>query len=121
MNTAETPGGTNNNRHTVEAHLNQTLRDDGRLFPETAEDLEAVMEDTDSEEVEPIPTERLLARIRGNAHESEDTNVISLDSEQFQAVADDMLAMAARNGDAIPDSVRQQMDKDRKQAEAERE
>lgn len=101
----------------LEALLHQVLREDGKVFPASEQDITNLETEMDTDEVTPIDPARLLARIRGEATEEDSVKVIPLFGDVPSQVRDDMLAMAARNGGQITEEMRCQMEADRANAE----
>jgi len=100
----------------LEALLHQVLREDGKVFPTTEEDVRNLEAEIDEDEVEPIDPARLLARVRGERAKGE-TKIVPLFGKVCKQVEDEMLAMAARNGGELTEDVRRQMAQDRNEAE----
>ncbi len=101
----------------LEALLHQVLREDGKVFPASEQDITKPETEMDTDEVTPIDPARLLARVRGEATEDDSEKVVPLFGDVPSQVRDDMLAMAARNGGQITDEMRRQMEADRANAE----
>lgn len=101
----------------LETLVHQVLRKDGKVFPVTEDDIRNLEAEVDPNEVEPIDTSRLLARVRGETTEQESEQVVHLFSQVPSEVREDMLAMAARNGGQITEEMRRQMEEDRINAE----
>lgn len=100
----------------LESLLHQVLREDGKVFPVSEEDIRNLEAEIDPNEVQSIDPARLLARAR-NQKTEESSKVVSLFGKTSPEVESDLLAMAARNGGQITDEVRKQMEKDRANAE----
>ena len=100
----------------LEALLHQVLREDGKVFPTTEEDVRNLAAEIDEDKIEPIDPARLLARVRGEKAKGE-TKIVPLFGEVPKQVEDAMLAMAARNGGELTEDVRRQMAQDRAEAE----
>lgn len=101
----------------LEALLHQVLREDGKVFPASEQDISNIEAEVDPDEVKPIDPARLLARVRGEATEEDSEKVVPLFGDVPSQVQDDMLAMAARNGGQITEDMRRQMEEDRANAE----
>ena len=98
----------------VEAALHAALRDEGRLFPKTDEDIAALEESLDLTTVPTPDAEGFLAKLR----EQRESKIKPMTScKQGVEAASENLAMAARNGKSISDAIRQKMDKLRGQYE----
>jgi len=102
----------------VEAALHAALRDEGYLFPESAEDLVALEAKLNTSGV-PTPDgyrfKQLLRRQSADA-----TNKVVHFPNSARAVSaniEENLAIAARNGGSISKELRKQMDADRKNAQ----
>jgi hypothetical protein len=100
----------------LEGLLHQVLREDGKVFPVSEEDIRNLEAEIDPNEVETIDPARLLARVRGEKTE-ESSKVVPLFGKTSSEVEDELQAMAARNGGQITDEVRRQMEQDRVNAE----
>jgi hypothetical protein len=100
----------------LESLLHQVLREDGKIFPVSEQDIRNLEAELDLDEIEAIEPARLLARVRGEKAEASET-VVPLFGGVSNQVNEDMLAMAARNGGQITEEVRRQMEEDRINAE----
>ena len=100
----------------LESLLHQVLREDGKVFPVSEEDIRNLESEIDPNEVETIDPARLLARVRREKPE-EFGKVVPLFGKTSSEVEDELQAMAARNGGQITDEVRKQMEQDRANAE----
>jgi len=100
----------------LEGLLHQVLREDGKVFPVSEEDIRNLEAEIDPNEVETIDPARLLARVRREKPE-ESSKVVPLFGKTSSEVEDELQAMAARNGGQITDEVRKQMEQDRVNAE----
>ncbi|MCU0857922.1 MAG: hypothetical protein MUC65_05915 [Pontiellaceae bacterium] len=100
----------------LESLLHQVLREDGKVFPTTEQDIEHIEAEVDQDEVTPIDPARLLARVKGEKEQAGE-KVVPLFGDVPKQIQDDMLAMAARNGGQISEDTRRQMDEDRENAE----
>lgn len=100
----------------LESLLHQVLREDGKVFPVSEEDIRNLEAEIDPNEVQSIDPARLLARIR-NQKTADSSKIVSLFGKTSPEVEDDLHAMAARNGGQITDEVRKQMEQDRANAE----
>ena len=100
----------------LESLLHQVLREDGKVFPVSEEDIRNLESEIDPHEVETIDPARLLARVRREKPE-ESGKVVPLFGKTSSEVEDELQAMAARNGGQITDEVRKQMEQDRANAE----
>ena len=95
----------------VEAALYAALRDEGRLFPQTEEDVAALEESLDLTGVPTPDVNGFMAKLR----ESSESEIVKLArTKNIPQTVLENLAMAARNGEKIPDEVRQKMDALRK-------
>jgi hypothetical protein len=101
----------------LETLVHQVLREDGKVFPVTEEDISNLEAEVDPNEVKPIDPARLLARVRGETSKEEHDQVVPLFGQVPNQVQEDMLAMAARNGGQITEDMRRQMEEDRANAE----
>jgi hypothetical protein len=103
----------------LESLLHQVLREDGKVFPVSEEDIRNREAEIDPNEVENIDPARLLARVRNEKPEKfAKPKVVALFGKASASVFEnEMLAMAARNGGQITDEVRKQMEQDRANAE----
>ena len=100
----------------LESLLHQVLREDGKVFPVSEEDIRNLESEIDPNEVETIDPARLLARVRREKPE-ESGKVVPLFGKTSSEVEDELQAMAARNGGQITDEIRKQMEQDRANAE----
>ena len=100
----------------LESLLHQVLREDGKVFPVSEEDIRNLESEIDPNEVKTIDPARLLARVRREKPE-ESGKVVPLFGKTSSEVEDELQAMAARNGGQITDEVRKQMEQDRANAE----
>lgn len=100
----------------LESLLHQVLREDGKVFPTTEQDIEHLEAEVDQDEVTPIDPARLLARVKGEKEQAGE-KVVPLFGDVPKQIQEDMLAMAARNGGQISEDTRRQMDEDRENAE----
>ena len=100
----------------LESLLHQVLREEGKVFPVSEEDIRNLEVEIDPNEVETIDPARLLARVRREKTE-ESSKVVPLFGKTSSEVEDELQAMAARNGGQITDEVRKQMEQDRANAE----
>ena len=100
----------------LESLLHQVLREDGKVFPVSQEDIRNLESEIDPNEVETIDPARLLARVRREKSE-ESSNIVPLFGKTSSEVEDELQAMAARNGGQITDEIRKQMEQDRANAE----
>ncbi len=103
----------------LESLLHQVLREDGKVFPVSEEDIRNLEAEIDPSEVENIDPARLLARIRNKKTEKfSKPKVVALFGEASASVFEnELLAMAARNGGQITDEIQKQMEQDRANAE----
>lgn len=101
----------------LEALLHQVLREDGKVFPASEQDITNLEAEIDPDDVKPIDSTRLLARVRGEATEENSEKAVPLFGDVPSLVQEDMLAMAARNGGQITEDTRRQMEADRANAE----
>jgi hypothetical protein len=97
----------------VEAALHAALRDEGRLFPNTDEEIAALEESLDLTAVPTPDVNSFLAKLR----KQRESKVAPKPTRDAVEAASQNLAMAARNGKIIPDEVRQRMDAMRKRYE----
>jgi len=100
----------------LEGLLHQVLREDGKVFPVSEEDIRNLEAEIDPNEVKSIDPARLLARVRSEKSE-ESSKVVPLFGKTSSEVEDELQAMAARNGGQITDEIRKQMEQDRANAE----
>lgn len=98
----------------AERLVRETAIREGACLPKTAGELEIVKKTVPAEEGEIPDFREVLARIRGD--QPAPGKVVALPVADDSQVVEE-LAMAARNGGAIPEEVRLRMDADRKQAE----
>ncbi len=94
-----------------------TLRDAGKLFPQSAEDLEALESELDGADVPKVNAERLLKMLRAELPRPE----LNLPQHAPEAMLEvtESLALAARKGaPKITDEIRAKMESDRMAAEA---
>jgi hypothetical protein len=103
--------------HQLEALLREAAAREGACVPESPSELSALEEKLVGQTIDLPEFSDLLAKIRRKIPQP--MNVIHVTLESDSEVAAD-LAMAARNGGDIPDAVRDQMDSDRAEAEAEK-
>lgn len=115
-NHGENPAKKGVTSETLESLLHQVLREDGKVFPVSEEDIRNLEAEIDPNEVQCIDPARLLARVRRERTE-ESSKVVPLFGKTSAEVEDEMQAMAARNGGQITDEVRKQMEQDRANAE----
>jgi inorganic pyrophosphatase/exopolyphosphatase len=115
-NHGENPAKNGITSEELESLLHQVLREDGKVFPVSEEDIRNLEVEIDPNEVQNIDPARLLARVR-NQKSEERSKVVSLFGKTSPEVENDLIAMAARNGGQITDEVRKQMEKDRANAE----
>ena len=111
MKNAENQAKTGIRDEDLEAILHQVLREDGKVFPASEQDIRNIEAEVDQDNVESIDPARLLARVRGEDGNA-DKKVVPLVAEVPKQIEDDMLAMAARNGGEMTDDIRRQMDVD---------
>ena len=116
MKNAENQAKTGIRDEDLEAILHQVLREDGKVFPASEQDIRNIEAEVDQDNVESIDPARLLARVRGEDGNA-DKKVVPLVAEVPKQIEDDMLAMAARNGGEMTDDIRRQMDVDREKAQ----
>ena len=115
-NHGENPAKKGVTSEALESLLHQVLREDGKVFPVSEEDIRNLEAEIDPNEVESIDPARLLARVRSEKPE-EGSKVVPLFGKTSAEVEDELQAMAARNGGQITDEVRKQMEQDRANAE----
>ena len=116
MKNAENQAKTGIRDEDLEAILHQVLREDGKVFPASEQDIRNIEAEVDQDNVESIDPARLLARVRGEDGNA-DKKVVPLVAEVPKQIEDDMLAMAARNGGEMTDDIRRQMDVDGENAQ----
>ncbi len=97
----------------VEVALHTALRDEGRLFPTTDDEIAALEDSLDLTAMPTPDANGFVAKLR-NQRESK---VIPMGPRKEVEAATENLAMAARNGRAIPVAVRRTMDELRKRYE----
>lgn len=98
----------------VEAALHAALRDEGRLFPTTDEEIAELEESLDLMAVPTPDANGFLAKLR----KQRASKVVPMLTQEAVKTAKQNLAMAARNGEAIkdiPEDVRRRMDGLRRQ------
>jgi hypothetical protein len=100
----------------LEGLLHRVLREDGKIFPTSEQDIRNLEDAIDVDDVKPIDPARLLARVKGEPR-GESEKVIPLFGGVPSQVEEDMLAMAARNGGQVSENARRQMEEDRANAE----
>lgn len=100
----------------LESLLHQVLREDGKVFPVSEEDIRNLEAEIDPSEVQSVDPARLLARVRDEKPE-DCAKIVPLFGKTSPEVEDELHAMAARNGGQITDEARKQMEHDRANAE----
>jgi len=100
--------------HELELLLREAAVHEGHCVPETSKEL-AIVEERLARKVFTIPPfSKLLTRLRAKSKECK--QIIHL-KVHFDSTVVEELAMAARNGEKVPDEVRQKMNKDRAEQE----
>ncbi len=99
----------------VEAALHAALRDEGRLFPTTDEEIAALEESLDLTDVPTPNVNGFLAKLR----KQRESRVVAMPTREAVKAAAENLATAARNGKDIRGEVRQKMDELRRRYEQE--
>lgn len=106
----------------VEAALNAALRDEGHLFPESAEEVASLKASLDTAGVPTPDANKFKQLLRQQSAHSNNKNIIHLrgSARAVSAKVEENLAIAARNGGAISEEIRKQMDADRASAQERR-
>jgi hypothetical protein len=102
----------------VEAALYAALRDEGYLFPESAEEIASLEARLDTSGV-PTPDAYKFTQLlqRQNADETNKVVRFPHSARAVSANIEENLAVAARNGGTISAAIRKQMDMDRQSAQ----
>jgi len=105
----------------VEAALHAALRDEGRLFPKTEEDIIGLEEALDLSKIPSPDVNRFLSKLRQHSKSTDHSPSAKTKAKAAEILADlENLAAAARNGGAISEASRKKMDAARAKREKQR-
>ena len=106
----------------VEAALRAALRDEGHLFPESAEEVASLEASLDTTGVPTPDTNKFKQLLRQQPAHSTNKKIMHLrgSGREVSAKVEENLAIAARNGGVISEEIRKQMDADRASAQESR-